>query len=88
MRVVEEHDIGDSVICDICSTEFKGRPDEGGLLVGSYGVCPLCEPKMLGQLMEFGEEGEIRARCPPGVTFHRFIMDLRGGYNKIRVYTA
>ena len=36
--------------------------------------------------MKYEETEHIRARCPPGMTFHAWIMELRGGNNTIRTY--
>ena len=85
-KLLEELDIGDSVRCDLCNTEFRGRPETGGMLGLSKGICPLCTPKFEADLVKYEETEHIRARCPPGMTFHAWIMELRGGNNTIRTY--
>lgn len=35
-------DIGDEVICDLCNSDYTESEQEGGLLVGSWAVCPEC----------------------------------------------
>jgi hypothetical protein len=81
MKIIDQVDIGDSVCCDFCNEEFKGNPVSGGVLFGSYAVCPTCEPKTTA------EPEHIKARCPPDKSFHQFIMEVRGGDNTITVYT-
>ena len=33
------------VICDWCSTDYTGKDTPGGMIFGSYAVCPACEIK-------------------------------------------
>ncbi len=86
-KVVSEFDVGDSVSCDLCSTEFRGRRDMGGILVQSKAICPFCAPRYEAQLKQYGELSLLRARCPEGMTFHAWVMWLRGGNNKVTVST-
>jgi hypothetical protein len=81
MKIIDQVDIGDSVLCDFCSKEYKGNPVSGGVLFGSYAVCPTCEPKTRK------EPEHIKARCPPYMSFHSWVMELRGGDNTITTYT-
>lgn len=84
--LIESIDVGDSVQCDLCSKEYKGSDAKGGFLFMSKGVCPECAPKFEADCRNYGEEGFIRARCPPQMTFHAWIMQIRGGDNTVRVY--
>lgn len=79
-------DVGDSVICDFCGDEYRGRPDTGGLLFQSKAVCPRCTPKLEADIALYGESHFVRARCPVGMSFHSWVMQLRGGDNQIKVY--
>jgi hypothetical protein len=87
-RLIQESDLGDSVLCDYCNTEFKGRDDSGGILAGSYAICPLCAPKAIADHEKYGEMSRITARCPPDMTFHAWCMRLRNGDNTIRTYAT
>lgn len=87
-RPIQVIDIGDSVVCDDCSTEFRGSDATGGLLVQSKAICPVCAPKWLTSLAEYDEMHLLRARCPSALSFHDWVMHLRGGDNSIKVYTA
>lgn len=81
-------DVGDSVCCDFCGDEFRGQPDVGGLLFQSKAVCPRCAPKLEKDAAGYGETHFIRGRCPPGMSFHAWVMELRGGDNTVKVYAA
>jgi hypothetical protein len=82
-RILSERDIGDSVCCDYCSKEYRGDNTHGGFLFGSYATCPDCAPEMEKRIKSYGEERFIKARCPPELSFHDWVMTLRGGNNKI-----
>lgn len=88
MVLTQVIDVGDSVCCDFCGEEYVGRSDTGGLLFQSKAVCPRCAPKLEADAVLYGETEMIRARCPAGVSFHAWVMRLRGGDNTIRVYAA
>ena len=81
-------DVGDSVVCDLCNVEYRGSDRQGGILVQSKAVCPECAPKYEADLREYDEMHLLRARCPAGMTFHAWVMHLRGGDNSIKVYSA
>jgi hypothetical protein len=85
---VEVFDVGDHVECDMCSTDFTGKPDPGGLLFGSYAVCPRCAPRIEADAKLDGEERFIKARCPEGMAFAAWVLSLRQGDNTIRFYTG
>jgi hypothetical protein len=84
---VEVIDIGDSVCCDDCNKEFKGSLAIGGLLFQSKAICPECEPKWRKEIAKYGEEHLIRGYCPQFMTFHAWVLQLRGGDNSIKVYS-
>ena len=84
-RLISETDIGDSVVCDWCSTEYRGSTATGGFMFRSYATCPKCAADMEAKAIKLGEKHFIGARCPPDMTFHAWVMQLRGGNNKIRL---
>lgn len=75
---VEIIDIGEHVECDFCSTVYTGLPDVGGILFGSKAACPKCAPRIEQDAKKYGEEEFIRARCPEGMAFSKWVLALRG----------
>jgi hypothetical protein len=53
----------------------------------SKAICPECEPKWRKGIAKYGEEHLIRGYCPQFMTFHAWVMQLRGGDNSIKVYS-
>ena len=80
-------DIGDSVICDWCGEDYTESDAQGGLLFGSKACCPECAPRVEASAKRFNEDYDIRGRCPDGMTFKDWVLQLRGGENTIKVYT-
>jgi hypothetical protein len=74
-------DIGDTVLCDFCNDDYTDSEEEGGILVGSYAVCPQCAPT----IDDTGDEPIIR--CPAGMRFRAWVLRLRGGRNTIEITT-
>ena len=70
--------LGDTVICDICNKDWTGDDTSGGILVGSYAVCPDCTPKKLKDLEKYNEMHCINARCPEKMSFADWVVDGRG----------
>ena len=85
---MEEHviDIGDSVVCDYCNADFTNSDEVGGVLVGSYAVCPHCAPKALETAKKCHEP--VDAICPEGVRFKDWVLKIRGGDNTIRIFLS
>lgn len=79
----ETIDIGDVVICDICNEDFTDSQETGGVLFGSYGVCPRCTPRLLEDVKKHNEEHLIHAKAQPSETFKAFSLRMRGGNNTI-----
>jgi hypothetical protein len=74
-------DIGDTVLCDLCNDDYTNSDAQGGVLVGSYAICPRCAP-------EFDDTGdEPIIRCPAGMRFREWVLRLRGGRNTIEITT-
>ena len=83
---IETIDVGDRVSCDDCNKEWKAEdPGKGGVLFGSKAYCPDCAPNILNLAKQFGEEQYIRGRQPDELTFHAWVMQLRGGDNTVTV---
>lgn len=86
MKVLEVHDVGAQVNCDLCNESFTIHDMRtGGILVQSKAVCPECAPKYEADLKKYGETHLIRGRCPTGMPFHVWVMGLRQGDNKVVV---
>ena len=65
-------DPGNVVVCDFCSEDYTDSDEQGGILYGSYAVCPTCAPKMKGR------KGRLKATCPEGKSFADWVReDLR-----------
>jgi len=70
----------EEVVCDICNADYTDSDVSGGFVFGSSAVCPECAPKMLADINEFGEVDLIRAHCPKGKPFGKWIQEnIRGG---------
>lgn len=76
----EAHELGDSVICDLCGTDFTGSDEKGGFLFGSKAVCPRCAINFEKTVIKYGETHYITQRAAPNQTFVDFVInDLRKG---------
>lgn len=78
-----EIDIGDTVVCDSCNDDYTHSTESGGVLVGSYAYCPTCAPKTLADLKKYDEEHLLLATCPPEMSFHDWVMQIRNDDNRI-----
>lgn len=84
---IEVTDIGDTVLCDYCNKEWPAtNQTSGGVLSGSYAICPDCAPAAIESAQKYNEMHRIK-RCPEGLSFHEWVMRLRGGDNTIKVIT-
>jgi predicted Zn-ribbon and HTH transcriptional regulator len=72
-------DIGRIVVCDFCSDDHTDSDATGGLIFGSYAICPKCVHKVQD------ESSRINARCPEGTSFGDFVRQYRGGNNTISI---
>jgi hypothetical protein len=70
-------DIGDTVVCDYCNTDYSDSDEQGGILLGSSAICPTCVTKF--------SITDMDAECPPGVSFKDWVLWLRNGDNTIRM---
>ena len=73
-------DIGNTVVCDFCNDDYTESEEKGGCLIGSYAVCPKCEKDVT-------EKKDIDQLCPPDTSFRKWVLDLRGGDNTIKIYS-
>ena len=73
-------DIGDTVVCDFCNDDYTESEEQGGCLIGSYAICPKCEK-------EVEHREEIDQLCPKDTQFRKWVLDLRGGDNTIKIYS-
>lgn len=61
-------DVGDDVICDFCNDDYTESDEVGGVLVGSYAICPKCAGRLK-------EEPDDKAKI--GETFCEFVRRIR-----------
>ena len=61
--------IGDTVICDYCGRDYTESDEKGGLIVGSYAVCPQCERPALLKDADYVSK--------PGEAFKDFVLRTR-----------
>ncbi len=87
MGTQEITDIGNKVLCDLCSKDYTNSDEQGGFLFMSKGVCPDCVPRFLASVKKYGEEKYIRATCPEGMSFREFSLKIRGGDNRVIIQT-
>ena len=74
-------DIGETVLCDLCNDDYTNSDAQGGMLLGSYAICPRCAP----QIEDTGDESLIQ--CPADMRFRDWVLRLRGGRNTIEIMT-
>ena len=77
--MIEEIYIGDTVVCDYCNDDYTDSDEKGGVLIGSYAVCPKCAEKH----KEHHQNPDDRAR--EDETFKEFVMRVRAGNNSIYI---
>jgi hypothetical protein len=70
--------VGDLVLCDIDDTDLTADARSGGYMFGSYAVGPCCAAAHEARVRGYGEEWNIRARCPEGVPFADWVRGMRG----------
>lgn len=78
-------DVGDTVLCDGCSTDLTDDSRSGGYIFGNYGYGPCCADHMMEFITCCREEEFIKAHCPVGIPFAVWIRELRGPNAQIRV---
>lgn len=88
MEPIETIDIGNTVICDWCGVDYTNSDAKGGVLFGSRGCCPVCEPEVVASAKRYNETNYIKGYCPEGMTFREWILQLRGGDNTIKFFGA
>lgn len=83
-----EAELGELVICDSCNHDYtRDDTTSGGFIVGSYAYGPCCSERHYRELVKYGETHHVRAECPAGVSFWRFVLDYRAarGSTAIRI---
>jgi hypothetical protein len=81
----EAFPVGRAVVCDLCDGDWTDRPESGGFLFQSKGVCPDCAPKFMADLIRYSEQNFIRGECPKGQSFADWIRHIRGPDAFVRV---
>jgi hypothetical protein len=77
--------VGDTVLCDIDDTDLTADTRSGGYMFGSYAVGPCCAGTHEAQVRGYGEEWNIRSRCPEGTSFADWVRGMRGPAAAIRI---
>lgn len=76
----EVFDMGNTVLCDFCNKDWTFLEGKGGVLFGSYAVCPDCmTDEWLAEVERLGETEYISQRCPDHMEFRKWVWSLRGG---------
>lgn len=70
--------LGRNVACDSCDEDLTDDTRSGGYMFGSYAIGPCCVERHEARVRGYGEEWNIRARCPEGTSFADWVRDLRG----------
>jgi len=81
----ETHNMGRTVLCDICNEDWTDRPESGGFIFESKAYCPDCARESLPSIIAYNEQHFIRASCPAGLAFPDFVRQYRGGDGQIIV---
>ena len=68
---------GDRVVCDYCNADYSHSDKVGGILFGSYAICPLCSVSALKTIARYQEEHYIKARAGENETFYNFVQRIR-----------
>jgi len=77
--------LGDLVLCDFCDEDLTRDPRTGGFMFGSKAVGPCCSAGSLARIKGYGEEWNIRGRCPDGVSFADWVRGMRGPGAAVKV---
>ena len=88
MMAIENIDIGNVVMCDLCGKDFTLDTSGGGYLFGTKGVGPCCAETLMKDIIKYEEQHLIRGVCPGGVSFRDWVVGLRGGNNTITILTG
>lgn len=69
MYIIDARAGEDEVICDFCNGDYSDSDELGGVLIGSYAVCPECaSPALQIRADEVSREGE---------SFKDFVLRIR-----------
>ena len=77
-------DIGEMVLCDLCNADYTDSEAEGGILMGTYSICPTCAP---GVIRERSAPASPSC-CPAQTRFKDWVLQLRGGRNTIEITSS
>jgi hypothetical protein len=82
-------DIGKTVICDLCNTDYTNSDEPGGMKVGCLSYCPKCEAKYGHRFRNLVRMGRIPwpevKFFPLNQSFKQTVLELRNGDNTIRI---
>ena len=63
------------ILCDQCSKDFTDSDAVGGIIFGSYALCPKCVEDITPDIHKYNEEHLIRARAKEGQRFVDFVRE-------------
>jgi hypothetical protein len=69
---------GRDVLCDFCDEDLTADTRSGGFMFGSKAVGPCCAEKSEASIKGYGEEWNIRDRCPAAISFADWVRGMRG----------
>jgi hypothetical protein len=72
-------DIGDLVVCDLCSVDWTTSKEVGGFIFQSKAVCPTCAIEFMASVIKHHEVRYLQALCPAGQPFADFVREYCGG---------
>lgn len=70
-------DIGDTVLCDLCSKDWTDSDESGGYLFQSKAVAPCCADQFMKKIKKYNEERFIYGYCPKDMSFADWIRCIR-----------
>jgi hypothetical protein len=69
MFIIDARAGEDEVICDFCNGDYSDSDEQGGILIGSYAICPECaSPALQIRADKVSREGE---------SFKEFVLRIR-----------
>jgi len=72
-----------TVLCDYCNGDYTESDEQGGVQIGSYAICPRCAKEAIQSAEQYQEE---YTKCPEGMTFRDWVLQLRNGNDSIRIF--
>lgn len=77
MFIIDPNPEGD-IICDLCNADHTHSEEMGGILIGSYALCPECAKRSHSIPDDWARSGE---------TFASFVWRIRAGITASQHYS-